>query len=400
VRLALLLALAGAAIAVPPAVLASGLAILFVAAARWLPAAQLRYLVRFAIVTLLLASFFYAAFGPGPSQVRLGPFGLNGADFATGLLAALRLTAVFGLFALAGRFLPARDLLPYVARAGIPAYLCGALLRLVPQLRADAAHLRDAQAVRGHAPGRGLRAARSWIPLVVPLFVRAMHRARDQALALHLAGLARDGRGAPGARAHFWATAAALAALAVAGRLLLISLPGISLGFFVLFIAGAAYGPRVGATVGVLSRVTTDLILSGLNPVLLPMALVEAILGLVAGLLGRLVNLGQREREPWAYAGFVAGTAGWAFTAAFSLLADTANWLVARWLLPNLDPGAAEAAWLVFAARGLVFNLPSMAFNAVLFAVAAYPTLRALHHSGALPGHGPAYRASTWRHGT
>jgi energy-coupling factor transporter transmembrane protein EcfT len=351
-----------------------------------------RGLVRFAAAALLVAGIFYGAGGPGASEVRLGPLGFSGADFETGLEAGARLAALLTFFALAARWLPARDLLPYATRAGLPAYLAGALLRTVPTIRADGERLREAQVARGHRFVAGPWGARSWLPFVVPLFVSVLRRAREQSIALHLVGLLPEGGAAPGRRAHRWAVVAALAALAVAGRLVLVAWPGVSLSFLVLFVAGVAYGPRVGLLVGLLERLSTDLLLSGLNPVFLTMAPVDAGLGALAGLAGRLLNFGQREGANASYAVALSAWAGAAMTLAFSVAADTINWLAVRSFLPGLDPGASTATWFAFVVRGLVFNVPSLVFNVALFAAAAYPTLLALRESGVLPLTRPARR--------
>lgn len=351
-------------------------------------------LLAFALSTIPLTGFVYAAFGPHPTTVDLGPLGLSGHDFETGLTTGARLAGLFALFAVGAHFLPAQSLLPYATRGGTLGYAAGTLLRLVPLLRADVGRLRETQAARGHRFGTGILSARAWRPLLVPLFVSTLRRAREQGYALHLAGIGRA-RADGGWRAHHWAIVVALAALAIAGRLALISVPGVTLSYFVLFIAGVAYGPLVGLLVGLVERVGSDLMISQLNPVLLPMAPIDALLGLLAGLAGRAVNFGQREREPYAYAALLAGTVGWLMVVVFSVAADTTTWLFYR-LLPG-SGGAAEAVWGVYVLRGLVFNVPAMVFNALLFATTAYPVLRALRSSGLLPASSRRRATPSWR---
>lgn len=381
-KLLLVVLVAVGLVAAPAPYVVVALGFLAAGAALRLRAPTRRYLRRFATTSFLLASFFYAAGGPGPTEVRLGPFGLCGDDFALGLLAAARLVGIFGSFLIGSTFVPTRDLLPYAPSRGLPAYVVGGLLRLAPTLRADAERLRDAQTARGH---RFDRRPSAWLPLIIPLFIGTLRRSREQATALHLAGLATDPvRGEAGARAHRWAAIVVLAALAIAGRLALVAWPGVSLSFLVLFMAGVAYGPRVGFLVGALERGATDLALSGLHPVLFIMVPIEALLGALAGLLGILVDLGQRGRPSAVYVAVVAGAAGAGMTLLFSLAADTAGWMVTRAFLPRLDPSAAQAAWAAFVARGLVFNIPSLAFNATLFSITIGPSLRALRNAGVL----------------
>lgn len=344
-------------------------------------------LARFLATTVTLGAFTYAAVGTSPTTVRLGPLGLSGTDFDTGLVVGLRLAASLLVVTLAARWIPARDLLPYATRAGLPGYVAGSLLRLVPLLRADARRLRDAQTARGHEIRAGIRGARTWLPLLVPLFVATMRRAREQSIALHLAGLAPDRRsfGPPGRRAHRWAIVVALSALAIAGRLVLVSVPGVSLSFFVLFIAGVAYGPRVGCLVGLVERSATDLVLSGFNPILVPMAAVDAALGVAAGLVGRSLNLGQRDREPFGYAAVLAASCGWLMTATFSVAADTGTWLFFLLVSPAVSATGSHFLLGALVVQGLLFNGPSMIFNAALFGTATYPVLRALRASRILP---------------
>lgn len=385
-KAALVLAGVVAAVVLPtqflPAAFAVGLSVALAAA----PSAR-GWLLRFAALTLGFAGFFYGALGPASTSVHAGPLGLAGSDFATGLAAGARVVLMGAVATAGARWLPARELLPYATGRGPATYLVGSLVRLVPTLRADAQRLKEAQQARGHRFAAGPRAARAWVPLLTPLLVVSMRRAREQAIAIHLAGLAPDSgrRGPPGRRAHRWAVVAVLASLAILGRLALVGVPGVSLSFFFLFVAGVAYGPRVGLGVGLVERLATDLLLSGLNPIFLPLVLVDATLGAAAGLLGRWVNFGQRVQEPYPYAFVLAATAGAGMTIAFSLAADTATWTFFRWFLPGADPTASATLWTVLVVRGLLFNVPSAVFNAALFGAALQPALRALRESGALP---------------
>jgi hypothetical protein len=175
----------------------------------------------------------------------------------------------------------------------------------------------------------------------------------------------------------------ALAALALAGRLLLVFAPGISLSFLVLFIAGVGYGIRTGLAVGGLSRLAGDLIISGLHPVFLVMVPIEAILGGAFGVLGRVVDFGQRRDQPGWWAAGAAATAAVAATFAWSVAADTANWAVAR-LVASVPDATAAALWWTYVVAGLLFNAPAALFNAMIFATAGRPVLEALRLNGLL----------------
>lgn len=175
-----------------------------------------------------------------------------------------------------------------------------------------------------------------------------------------------------------------LASLAVVGRLALLSMPGVSLSFLVVFVAGVAFGARVGASVGVLGRLASDLLLSGLDPIFLPMAIVEGSLGIVAGLLGHVFDFGQRADARGLLPRALLASLGLLFTLAFSVLADTFTWLFYNWILPSVDDAARAALWGTLVLRGLVFNLPSAIFNAALFSAAVPPILMGLRANGLL----------------
>lgn len=343
-----------------------------------LPPRQRTGLLVLHATTLTLGATLYALALPHGPALRIGPalFGLDG--LLRGLLAMTRLAAFLSLCALATHYIPARSLLPLVSQNAFLSYVAGSLIRLVPTLRQDARRIREAQALRGLEVRPSLRGLRNGLALLVPLLVSTLRRAREQARSLRLAGLA-PGLPQDAHRTSLrWAIVPALAALAIAGRLALVSLPNISLSFFVLFLAGVAYGPRVGALVGLLSRLGSDLVLTGLNPVFLAMAPVDAFLGALAGWIGLLVNFGQRAREPYLHAAILAGTLGWMYTFAFSIAADTSTWLLYSVFLPGLGGEASTVLWTTLVLAGIAFNVVPAIFNAVVFGTATYPVLRAL----------------------
>lgn len=179
-----------------------------------------------------------------------------------------------------------------------------------------------------------------------------------------------------------------LAVLAIAGRMVLLGLPGISLSFVVVFIAGVAFGVRAGAAVGFLGRLGSDLLISGFNPILFPMALVDASLGALAGLVGRHFGLGRAGRDsPWADRSnlFCFGVL---YPVAFSVLADTYTWLFYHGVAPGLPDAHLGVAWAALVLSGLAFNLPAVAFNAAVFPLAVPTLLRALRWTG-LVAEGP-----------
>lgn len=369
----------------PPEAAWSAALLLFIFAFGVLRPPQRRALALLHLTILLIGGAIYSLALAGNPSVQIGPAQFSLPGLLAGISATTPLVAFLSLCALLSRFLPARQLLPYIARRPFPLYLAGSLARFVPTLRLDAQRIREAQSARGQVFRPGLRGLPTWIPLLVPLIVSTVRRTRDQALALRLSGISPRGRPLDARAGFHWALVPALAALAVVGRLTLLSVPNVSFSFFIVFIAGAAYGPRVGALVGLLSRLAGDLLLSGLHPIFLAMVPVEAFLGFFSGLLGLTFNFGQRAREPYLHAAILAGTTGWLFTALFSVAADTATWILFRLLAPGLPGAASEALWTGLVLSGLLFNVPSMVFNAVVFALATYPVLRALRAGDLVP---------------
>ena len=107
-----------------------------------------------------------------------------------GALDTARALGVFSVAGLTSRWIPVRDLLPLVARRPYPFYVAGSLVRIVPTLRDDAERIRRSQAARGYEPRRRWYRPRTYLPILIPLFVGTLRRAREQAVALDLAGLA------------------------------------------------------------------------------------------------------------------------------------------------------------------------------------------------------------------
>ncbi|MHB8605510.1 MAG: hypothetical protein ACYDCK_09670 [Thermoplasmatota archaeon] len=178
----------------------------------------------------------------------------------------------------------------------------------------------------------------------------------------------------------------ALAALVAGSRFFLYGLPNVKLTYFVVFVAGLAFGPAVGALAGALGMVASDVMLSAFDPVLVVNSSAMAALGALGGLLRRAVDFGQRGEGAGAAGrsrardgrGFVAVTlaalAGVLGTVVFSVLADTLDWA--------LFAHAGRAAWEARVLSGLAFNAIPAAFNGVVFAIATAPTLRALRKAG------------------
>lgn len=338
----------------------------------------------FGLSTLGLGALLYALALPGDPWIGWNRFQLSRQGVLRGITEMLRALGIFAIGLALARWIPARAYLGVVGRRAVPLFAAAGMARLIPTLQEDADRIRLSQRARGFAP-RGLMAgAARFLPLVVPLFVLSVRRAREQAIAVRLAGLSRPprlDRSSPALRLTLTVT---FAAFAVVGRLALLGVPGVSLSFLVVFLAGVAYGVRVGMGVGLLSRLASDLLISGLNPVFAPMALVELLLGLLAGLLGHLFDFGQRGAAPGLMTRALLVQCGLFFTLAFSVAADTLTWAFYAALLPTVPEAASQTLWGTLVLRGILFNVPSVAFNAILFPAAVPPILRSLRANGLL----------------
>ncbi len=178
-----------------------------------------------------------------------------------------------------------------------------------------------------------------------------------------------------------WGIVLGLSALAAAGRLAFLALPNVTPLFLVVAVAGLAYGARAGALVGGLAMLATNVVISGLSPVILPNALVIAALGAVAGVLGRVANLGQARDAHRATAIAASALLGVATIAIFSVAVDAVTWAL---FYRNGLEGLATLVQL-----GLAFNVVPAAANAVIFATGLPPSLTALRKAGLTAARGP-----------
>jgi uncharacterized membrane protein len=176
-----------------------------------------------------------------------------------------------------------------------------------------------------------------------------------------------------------------LAACYVVGRLLMLAYPGISFSYLVLFVAAFGFGPRMGATVGLVGRMTSDLIISGLHQVFIPMALVDLTIGFGLGLVGLGVDAGQRGSRQRLRVFAILLFSALVVTVAYSVLADTYTWLYFNFLVAEAPDATQNAVWATVVLMGLVFNVPAVLFNMVLIPSTLPAILRNLYEAGLLP---------------
>lgn len=145
----------------------------------------------FGASTIAFGGLVYGFTWHSEASVPIGPLHFNPVGAAFGAADMLRVLGLFSVGLLAARWIPTDEFLPLVSRHPFPLYVTASLLRLVPAVREDFERIRRSQNARGVDVRSTWRRPTHLLPVVVPLFVNALRRARDQALALELAGLGR-----------------------------------------------------------------------------------------------------------------------------------------------------------------------------------------------------------------
>lgn len=172
-----------------------------------------------------------------------------------------------------------------------------------------------------------------------------------------------------------------LAALAIIGRVAFLWAPNYALTYFVVFFAGVLLGPLSGIAVGAVSMTATNLLLSGLHPVLLANALAMGSIGALGGILRGLFLVPPVTRLDRVYQWTIAGAAGLFGTFLFSLLGDLMGFLLQFVVTPE-GSTVGTTALVPMLLLGLVFNLGPALLNMVLFASATPVLLATLRKSG------------------
>jgi len=176
-------------------------------------------------------------------------------------------------------------------------------------------------------------------------------------------------------------TVAILGVLAAsAGMLKLLDLPGGGSGiFFLVILAGAAFGPRFGFLLGFLSFVVGAVITGGIGPWLPFQMLALGWLGAGAGLVGGVTRRVHPVAEVVVLAAY-----GWLGGFAFGAVMNLWFWPWYRdagplsWH-PGLSVGQTLAHyWSFYVATSLAWDAAGATANAVATAVLARPVLRSL----------------------
>jgi len=161
------------------------------------------------LVLLAVLQFFFATSGDASAVLfALGPFSMTSAEARLSLMAAARtvgLVTAIGLFTSvtseSETMHGIEDLLRPLARLGLPArrlsLAVGIVFRFIPVIALELESIVKAQASRGadFGSGRGgpIAKARAYLPLFVPVTLRALERAELLAVAMEARGYSEEG---------------------------------------------------------------------------------------------------------------------------------------------------------------------------------------------------------------
>ncbi len=184
-------------------------------------------------------------------------------------------------------------------------------------------------------------------------------------------------------------TAAAVAVLGVlsaaAGLMRLLDLPGGGNGiFFLVVLAGAALGPRLGLLLGLCAMAVSAVLTGGIGPWLPFQMLGLGWMGAGAGWLGRATVRLRPRAEVVALAGY-----GWAWGFAYGAILNLWFWPFVRDGGPlSWEPGLGVAAsagryWSFYVATSFAWDAAGALMNAALVVAVGRPVLDALRRAAA-----------------
>lgn len=177
------------------------------------------------------------------------------------------------------------------------------------------------------------------------------------------------------------ATVAILGVLAAsAGLLRLLDLPGGGSGiFFLIVLAGAAFGPRFGLLLGLTSMAVSAIVTGGIGPWLPFQTLALGWMGAGAGLLG----LATRRMRPWVEV-VVLAAYGWVWGFAYGAILNLWFWPFQRdggplsWS-PGLGVGETlRRYWSFYVATSLAWDAAGALANALIILAVGVAVLRTL----------------------
>ena len=171
---------------------------------------------------------------------------------------------------------------------------------------------------------------------------------------------------------------------ALAGLMKLLDLPGGGSGlFFLVILAGAAFGPRFGMILGITSFVVSAILSGGIGPWLPFQMLALGWMGAGAGFVG----MATRRMTPWAEVGVLAAY-GWVWGFAFGAILNLWFWPFQRGGALDWQPGMSlseslDRYWSFYVATSLAWDAAGALANAVIILVvgrALMSTLRRYAH--------------------
>ena len=172
---------------------------------------------------------------------------------------------------------------------------------------------------------------------------------------------------------------------AIGGLLRLLDLPGGGSGiFFLIVLAGAAFGARFGMLLGLCAMATSAVLTGGIGPWLPFQMLALGWMGGTAGLVGR----GTRRLPPAVEVAVLAAL-GWVWGFAFGAVMNLWFWPFAlgdgplSWV-PGMSAGETlERYWAFYVATSLAWDAAAALGNAVLIAVTGRPLLASMRRVAA-----------------
>jgi energy-coupling factor transport system substrate-specific component len=183
------------------------------------------------------------------------------------------------------------------------------------------------------------------------------------------------------------ATVALLGMLsALAGFLKLLDLPGGGSGlFFLVILAGAAFGPRFGLLLGLTAFVVSAILTGGVGPWLPFQMLALGWMGAGAGLLGRATA--RLRLPPWVEVSALAAY-GWVWGFVFGAIMNLWFWPFQRGGDLSWEPGLGlgetlHRYWSFYVATSFAWDAAGALANAVIILVLGVPlmgTLRRYAH--------------------
>jgi energy-coupling factor transport system substrate-specific component len=167
---------------------------------------------------------------------------------------------------------------------------------------------------------------------------------------------------------------------AIAGLLRLLALPGGGNGiYFLVILAGVAFGPRFGLLLGLLAMAVSAVVTGGIGPWLPFQMLALSWMGAGAGLLGRFT----RRLAPGVEVGVLAGY-GWAWAFVYGAILNLWFWPFqvdggALSYSPNLSTGETlHRYWSFYVASSFAWDAAGALANAILIILTGRAVLRSL----------------------